>query len=375
MLKYEQIKGYMKEEALKPSSASAMPKVRELMRRFSVSSATVTRAIKELEIEGVIVCRHGSGIVAARPCGENSAVGGVPADSAAGTVVIAAVDSDSEVVWNNVFMTEQHARSRKLHVVNCKIHQDTAPGEIVEFVKRQSDCRGLIMLFGYGRLSAAELGEFAALHIPVAFINSMFSYEPIPENLFVLQADPAAAAGKAATHLLAKGHRSIAFVRNEPQSELGDQYIHAFAKCLRKAGVEFDASHVFSSAIRNWGDSMKEAQRVTAENLEVIRRRGITALVFTSSPGAFAAIQTLSAAGLRVPSDISVLGVSGGDSHYFKYSTPPLTLCDADRQRMCKLAVDIVADGKSRSGQLIRVPAALIERGSVGDLRKTQPEV
>lgn len=58
-LKYEQIKSYLQAEAVKPESATRMPTVRELMRRFNVSLVTVNRALSELEHAKVIVRRQG----------------------------------------------------------------------------------------------------------------------------------------------------------------------------------------------------------------------------------------------------------------------------------------------------------------------------
>ena len=64
-LKYLKVKSYLEAAAVKPESAMRMPTVRELMNQFNVSLATVNRALSELENDGVIVRRQGSGIVAA----------------------------------------------------------------------------------------------------------------------------------------------------------------------------------------------------------------------------------------------------------------------------------------------------------------------
>ena len=64
-LKYLKVKSYLEAVAVKPESAMRMPTVRELMNQFNVSLATVNRALSELENDGVIVRRQGSGIVAA----------------------------------------------------------------------------------------------------------------------------------------------------------------------------------------------------------------------------------------------------------------------------------------------------------------------
>ena len=61
--KYDEIKAYLKEEALKPASRLRMPTIAELMRRFRASQSPVSRAVHDLEKEGILLCRRGTGIV------------------------------------------------------------------------------------------------------------------------------------------------------------------------------------------------------------------------------------------------------------------------------------------------------------------------
>ena len=61
--KYDRIRSFLLEEALKPESRLKMPTVQELMRKFGASQSPVTRAIRDLEREGVVRCRRGSGMV------------------------------------------------------------------------------------------------------------------------------------------------------------------------------------------------------------------------------------------------------------------------------------------------------------------------
>ena len=47
--KYDRIRSFLLEEALKPESRLKMPTVQELMRKFGASQSPVTRAIRDLE--------------------------------------------------------------------------------------------------------------------------------------------------------------------------------------------------------------------------------------------------------------------------------------------------------------------------------------
>lgn len=61
--KYDEIKAFLKAEALKPESRVRMPTIAELMQRFRASQSPVSRAVHDLEREGVLYCRRGAGIV------------------------------------------------------------------------------------------------------------------------------------------------------------------------------------------------------------------------------------------------------------------------------------------------------------------------
>ena len=150
MLKYEKIKEYLREEALKPSSAQKMPTVRALTRQFSVATATVLRALQELEHENIIRRRHGSGIVAVRPdsIDANLAVERNSSEEDVRKVVYAAIDYPSETVWRTNLMVEQTLRKFNYLSVNCRIQRSTTVSDICEFAASQEKCAGLILFDG-----------------------------------------------------------------------------------------------------------------------------------------------------------------------------------------------------------------------------------
>ena len=103
-MKYLKVKSYLEEVAVRPESQMRMPTVRELMSRFNVSLATVNRALAELENDGVIVRRQGSGIVAA---GTERTVGQLVAkdtvNAGAGQILFAYNDYPDENNWQKLW--------------------------------------------------------------------------------------------------------------------------------------------------------------------------------------------------------------------------------------------------------------------------------
>ena len=125
MLKYEKIKEYLKEEALKPSAVRKMPTVRALSRQFSVATATVLRALQELEQENIICRRHGSGIVAVCPGSIDVNLKNTQCNDDMRRVVYAAVDYPSENIWLTNLMVEQTLQKYHYLPINCRIQNNS----------------------------------------------------------------------------------------------------------------------------------------------------------------------------------------------------------------------------------------------------------
>lgn len=364
----ETIKEYMRKEALKPESAFKMPSMRKLTKHFNVSLVTVTRAIKDLEAEKVVICRHGSGIVAAREsCSEVNSPG-QSEQPKNGSLVLAVVDYPSETIWNRAYITELYARQKGFRIVNCKVHQDTVISDIIDFANKQEDCSGILLMLGSMKLSMIEIEAFSKLSIPIVLINHMFNYEPLPDNIYMVGPDPKAAGRLVADYLYQKGHRSIGLIRNEPATEYSDSYVQGATNALKQAEGKAKL-HYFPSIIRNWDNSGEEARRITLENVEKIRNLNITALIYLSGYGAFASLPILKEAGFRLPEELSV--ITSADAWFCEYADPALTSTAPDCRAMCFRAVDIISDKRFRKNNFFKVEEKLKERKSVSILNNS----
>ncbi|HTF12931.1 MAG TPA: substrate-binding domain-containing protein, partial [Asanoa sp.] len=122
--------------------------------------------------------------------------------------------------------------------------------------------------------------------------------------------DDIATARTATDHLLSLGHRRIAHISGDPTDELAisthlDRR-RGFQQRLRSRGIEPDPALDVEATFTIAGGS-----KATAELL----RRGEppTAIFAASDEMAMGAIATLRSAGLRVPDDVSVIGVDDHD--------------------------------------------------------------
>ncbi|MGK5742431.1 LacI family DNA-binding transcriptional regulator [Micromonospora sp. URMC 103] len=155
-------------------------------------------------------------------------------------------------------------------------------------------------------LRAADLTALTALEVPGVTISSG---TPVP-GWPCVRIDDVAAARLATRHLLDLGHRRIAHISGDPDDELAftthvDRR-RGYQAALRVAGLRPDPSLDVESQF-----TMDGGTRATAELLA--RGEPPTAIVAACDEMAMGAMAALRDAGLRVPQDVSVIGIDDHD--------------------------------------------------------------
>ena len=370
-LKYLKVKSYLEKVAVRPESRRRMPTVRELMSQFNVSLATVNRALSELENDGVIVRRQGSGIVAA---GTERTVGRLLDDaekSDAGQILFAYIDYPDETPWRIIHTITQYARLNQYGILDCKIYPDTSTATLIRFAASHPECAGLILLVGADRMDADRLEALGRLPMKVVVVDSMYFYPNfLPDNVYVLSPDPVDSAEKIVEVLIRKGHRRIGYIRNEPRTEYTDLFQKSLIGALKRANVELGSDRIFSSQIRSWENSLDAAVQLTQSNLDQIKALGLTALIYKSSNGALVSLRPLEQAGLPVPEEISVIGE--GERSLYRYLSPQLTVVSPDYGKLSCAAVDIILGNFKPQNHNLFFSHTLIDRESVRDLNSAE---
>ncbi|MEV4480405.1 LacI family DNA-binding transcriptional regulator [Micromonospora coxensis] len=155
-------------------------------------------------------------------------------------------------------------------------------------------------------LRPADLTALARLELPGITISSGSHVPGWP----CVRIDDVAAARTATRHLLDLGHRRIAHISGDPDDELAftthlDRR-RGYREALRAAGIDPDPSLDVESQFTIDGGT-----RATAELLA--RGEPPTAIFAACDEMAMGAISALRDAGLRVPQDVSVIGVDDHD--------------------------------------------------------------
>ena len=171
------------------------------------------------------------------------------------------------------------------------------------------------------------------------------------------------AARLAADHLIAQGHQRLAFVTVSGMTMSRSDKIAGFRAAAEAAGLSKSAVVLDGGTLDEYGDSViAEVGRATGLQLAADPKRptGIVALNDLMALGLMAGLRE---GGLRVPQDVSVVGIDG--LFLAALSNPGLTHVQMPIREMAHAMVEAVAtDGTAPREQLFS-QVRLVERESV----------
>jgi DNA-binding LacI/PurR family transcriptional regulator len=164
-------------------------------------------------------------------------------------------------------------------------------------------------------------------------------------------------------HLLALGHRKIAFMKGQPRSSDSEDRWKAVCKVARELGLKMDPDLIVNLEI---DDPSPQVGHPYAKQL-LARKKPFTALFAYNDISAIGAIRAIQEEGLRVPQDISVVGFD--DIPWAAYHTPSLTTVRQPLVEMGQMAAEtliqmIEHDGEHSSE--IAIEPTLVVRESTG---------
>ncbi len=175
------------------------------------------------------------------------------------------------------------------------------------------------------------------------------------------------AARLATAHLIDKGHRRLAFATVAGMTMSRSAKIDGFHAAADAAGLRASAQVLDGGPLNEYGDSViAEVGRATALQIARAARRatGIVALNDLMALGLMAGLRE---SGLRVPSDISVVGIDG---HFLSaLSNPVLTTVQLPIPEMARAMVARVMnshpDAETDDSEKVFAPTRLIDGESV----------
>ena len=183
-----------------------------------------------------------------------------------------------------------------------------------------------------------------------------------PAHMPTVDADNLTGAVLATEHLLALGHRRIGFLGGREDLESSRLREEGYRTALRAAGVRVDPE-----LVRNGGYRRQTATGPARELLTLPDRP--TAIFAANDLSALGTLDVARELGLSVPEDLSVIGFDNVPESAL--TEPPLTTVAQPMQEMGSEAVRLLVrlmNGTELAGAHVRLPTALVERGSTRHL-------
>jgi DNA-binding LacI/PurR family transcriptional regulator len=213
------------------------------------------------------------------------------------------------------------------------------------------------MVFAGGQYAEADAPHehytrLLDLRLPVVLVNAAAERLDFPR----VSTDDAVAIEQAFGHLVSLGHSRIGLILGPGDHVPSRRKLDAFEAAAARAGVPFDPDLVQRTMF-----SLEGGQAAAAKLI----KREVTGIVCASDPMALGAIRAVRRAGLRVPTDISVVGFD--DSAFMSCTDPPLTTVRQPIEAIGRAAVAMLVgqiDGIAVTAEELFFEPELVVRGS-----------
>ncbi len=186
--------------------------------------------------------------------------------------------------------------------------------------------------------------------------------------------DNAAAARMAAEHLIARGHRRIAYLTASGRTVSRTDKIDGFLAAARAAGIAGGVEVIEDQTLAEYGDAeMAQLGRALARTL-ASRPQRPTGVVAMNDMMAIGLVLGLQAGGLRVPDDVSVVGID--DMFLAAILEPGITTIRLPLQAMARTMVNRIVYrlGNPRAAtETFTFTPELVVRGSVAQVAGAAP--
>ena len=215
-------------------------------------------------------------------------------------------------------------------------YMDEDANEVIRAIQlcREKKPLGLLFLGGNSRNFAAD---FEKIDVPAVLVTNSAAGLPF-ENLSSVCTDDIAAGRCAVDTLVSMGHRRIAVIGGDlKNSDTSRLRYEGCQRAFREHGIAFDPQRDYQGVRYSYQDGYRATQALLAAGSE------FTAIFAIADVMAIGAIRALRENGLRVPEDVSVMGVDGLPLGL--YLVPQLSTISQSVHKMALRGVEILLDG------------------------------
>jgi DNA-binding LacI/PurR family transcriptional regulator len=246
---------------------------------------------------------------------------------------------------------ERIAHAHDYQLLLCNTHQDYALGRqnLERLVSRWVD--GIIVMGS--SMDLADLARQFQQGLPTVLCN--WQENEAADGIPQVRVDFFHAGELAAQHLLSLGHRQIAVIVDEPDQTAR---LEGCRVALQEAGIPLPGEMI------QQGYSTLESGHVAAK--KILASPSLpTAIFATNDLMAIGALEAVREAGLRVPEDISIIGLD--DIMMSAHISPSLTTIAIPKHQLAKEATELLLrqiEKKSDQISSLLIPPSLLVRRS-----------
>lgn len=292
------------------AAGEILPSEREFMFRHDLSRTTVRRAIELLVEEGRVVRRAGSGSFVSEA--ENSRQ--VPPVASGIPSISLLIPTFSNPLYGEMIdVIEREAREQGLKLITSQSgYSPESESHQLSAFADDPDVRGAIVVPLTVAASSIGARRFLTAGKPLVYIGRW----PDDTATDGVSADYLMAGRIAVEHLLARGHKRIAFVEGSPHLP-GFSLLDGYSLALQRAKLPVTADLVRINDLPSEAAGRRAIEDLLSEKVKfsaVFARNDVTAL---------GVVQALRAAGAQIPGKVAVASVN--DSLLARSMDPPLT--------------------------------------------------
>ncbi|MDX2176410.1 MAG: LacI family DNA-binding transcriptional regulator [Candidatus Sumerlaeia bacterium] len=227
-------------------------------------------------------------------------------------------------------------------------------------VTRENRVGGLVVLGSI--LRTVDLEALGRLPIPVVLLNYS-DQRDIPSGVSTVCYDNSSGMGHVVRHLVALGHRRIAYIGGSIGDHDAEEREEGFRVAMAELNLEVPAKWIrqgdFARAV--------EVGSLEADYLLAEGANGPTAIACASDNTAAGVMMAARRAGRDIPAKLSVTGFD--DELHSSFSKPPLTTAIHPGYELGRLAGDLILrrlKDNSTQAERLRLPISLRVRDSTG---------
>ena len=332
-----------------------LPSETELIRKFGVSRMTVVKAIQQLQLEGLLIRRAGSGTYAANGAGDERLVFGLLIPEFGQTEIFEPIcrgmmrsplAATHSLLWGHSLSSGKHLSEEAEQLCERYIEQNVS-GVFFgprEFPPPRQEVNGRI------------LRALDKANIPVVLLDRGLLKYPARSDYDLIGLDNRRAGYIVTDHLIRQGGTHIAFFAREGSAETVEDRIAGYHEAL------YDHDMPISKELVLRGDASDKA---FVEN--ALRTRKMDSIMCANDRTAASLMQVLLSLGVRIPSDIRIAGVD--DVKYASLLPIPLTTFHQPCEEIGAVSMSAMLErirNRQLPPRLIQLNGRLVVRQSCG---------